>query len=153
MTTKQWQLNEEALIAFASQLASILRNKSAVIYLSGDLGAGKTTFARGFLRGLGFTGKVKSPTYTLVEPYEIEGQKIFHFDLYRIVHADELEEMGIRDYFRTPALSLIEWPEKGMGFLPMPDLECQLVQSGANRELTVTPGTALGLEALEKVVA
>ena len=117
--------NEEAQLKLA---ASIARHTKAgcVIFLEGDLGAGKTTFVRGFLQSLGFTGNVKSPTYTLVEPYLINGQQIYHFDLYRLGEPDELEYAGGRDYFDEQSICLIEWPEKAAGYLPVADVLCQL---------------------------
>ena len=92
------------------------------IYLEGDLGAGKTTLARGILRACGFQGKVKSPTYTLVESYSTAAGEIFHFDLYRLESAEELANIGFRDYFAESSLLLLEWPEKAKAILPPADL-------------------------------
>ncbi len=117
--------NEEEQLKLAGAIATKIP-PGTIIFLQGDLGTGKTTFVRGFLRKLGFTGNVKSPTYTLVEPYQINDQMIYHFDLYRLATADELEYAGARDYFDQQAICLIEWPEKAQGYLPDADLVCQL---------------------------
>jgi len=118
------------------------------IALSGELGAGKTTFARGFLRALGHRGSVKSPTYTIVEPYEGLGDlgdiKLFHFDLYRIGNIEELELMGIRDYFTEEAIILIEWPERGAKVLPEADLACYIEHHGEGRLFTFKASTERG---------
>ncbi len=96
------------------------------IYLKGELGAGKTTLTRGLMRGYGYSGAVKSPTYTLVEPYEFEEYNIYHFDLYRLVDPEEVEFLGVSDYFNDSNLCLLEWPENGKSAIPEPDLEIEL---------------------------
>jgi tRNA threonylcarbamoyladenosine biosynthesis protein TsaE len=108
-----------------------------LIFLQGDLGAGKTTMVRGFLRAAGYNGTVKSPTYTLVEEYVIGGRKIFHFDLYRVVDPEELEWIGIRDYFDQDSVCFIEWPDKGKGFLPEPDIIITLKPQGLARSVNI----------------
>ncbi len=133
--------NEEATIALAERLAPLI-SQLGIVYLQGDLGAGKTTFVRALLRALGHEGKVKSPTYTLVEPYEIGGRPVFHFDLYRLADPEELEYLGFEDYLGSGALCLIEWPARGEGMLPPPDLDISLHHDGAGRyaELTLADG-------------
>lgn len=104
-----------------------------VVYLYGELGAGKTTLVRGYLRAAGYSGTVKSPTYNLVEEYAIAGKKIVHFDFYRITDPEELEWIGINDYFNQDSVCFIEWPDKGKGFLPEPDTVISLAVQGSGR--------------------
>lgn len=140
---KVYLADETDLLDLAAKIAKVIPN-GVIIYLSGQLGAGKTTFARGFLRGLGYSGKVKSPTYTLVEPYEIHHQIIYHFDLYRLTTTQELEAFGIRDYFSPEAICLVEWPEKGADLLPKPDIECHLQFNKEGRDISITSYTVVG---------
>ncbi len=116
----------------------------AMVYLRGDLGAGKTTWVRGFAQALGHQGVVKSPTYTLVEPYELGNIQLFHFDLYRLHDPQELEYMGARDLFGAQAVCLIEWPERGGGELPDADLVVQLRVTGAHRQVFLSSLTSIG---------
>ncbi len=126
-----------------------------VFFLQGTLGAGKTTFSRGVIRGLGHTGAVKSPTYTLVEPYDTLQIPVFHFDLYRLSDPEELEFMGFRDYLDQAALLLIEWPSRGRGFLSEPDLMINLnvddAVSPPGRAATFEAKTTKGQLFLEKL--
>lgn len=139
---------EEDMHALAAKLAAAIPKEGAIIYLYGSLGAGKTTFARGFLRRLGYTEKVKSPTYTLVEPYDVGNRKIYHFDLYRLKDPTELEAIGIQDYMMPGAICLIEWPEKGAPCLPPADITCSITFSGAGRVVQLEALSRKGEEIL-----
>jgi tRNA threonylcarbamoyladenosine biosynthesis protein TsaE len=118
----------------------------AVLFLEGELGAGKTTLARGFLQALGVRGLVRSPTYTLVELYAVAGLTAVHADLYRLRDPEELEGLGLREWAGPDYLWLIEWPERGAGFLPAPDLKVTLAVQPAAHRIEVTPASALGAE-------
>ena len=140
---QQTLATEADTIAFGSALAPLLQ-PGMVIYLRGDLGAGKTTLVRGLLRALGVTERVKSPTYTLVEPYVISKLYLYHFDFYRFSCSDEWVEAGFREYFNRDAVCLVEWPEKAGGQLPAPDLGIVMEVDGNGRRITVSADTEAG---------
>ena len=123
----------------------------AVVYLIGDLGAGKTTLVRGFIHALGYRGKVRSPTYTLVEPYACERCPVFHLDLYRLADAEELEWLGLRDMLAEPALLMVEWPERGNGVLPPADLSVYIEYSGDGREVRLVPASDAGKQLIKEL--
>ncbi len=127
MTIKKIHIpNEKEMMQLGGRIADQFPQGGTVL-LNGDLGAGKTTLVRGLLRHLGFEGIVKSPTYTLVEPYQLDGRMIYHFDLYRLGDPEELEYIGGRDYWNSDALCLIEWPEQAADFLPKADLDLNII--------------------------
>jgi len=163
--------DEEATVKAGATLAQVLMHDIAsagiTLFLDGQLGAGKTTFSRGLLHALGHKGPVKSPTYTLVEPYEQLALPVYHFDLYRLGDPEELDYMGIRDYFAPGNLCIVEWPERGAGYLPTPDMSASLSplklkgavddenaepsQALFGRELVVCSHTATGHQLLVKL--
>ncbi|MGH6637842.1 MAG: tRNA (adenosine(37)-N6)-threonylcarbamoyltransferase complex ATPase subunit type 1 TsaE [Polaromonas sp.] len=145
-----WQ-NQAATEAFAQALARQPAIGRLLIELQGDLGAGKTTFVRHLLRALGVEGRIKSPTYAVVEPYTLaaSGLNIWHFDFYRFNDPREWEEAGFRDIFAGPGLKLVEWPEKAGPHLPRPDLLLHIdVLANDARAITLTAHTATGAELL-----
>ena len=149
MTVKiQDAAGEDAMVALGAALAKAFAD-GGVIYLQGDLGAGKTTLSRGIIRGCGHQGAVKSPTYTLVEPYELPAVTIYHFDLYRLADPEELEYMGIREYFEPGNLCLIEWPDRGAGVIPDPDVKLAITHQGEGRRITMEACTDYGKKSLD----
>lgn len=136
----------QALDAQAKDVQGVRPVKAATVFLQGDLGMGKTTFTRGVMNHFGHKGATKSPTYTLVEPYQFGQQKIHHFDLYRLGHAEELDYIGIRDYFDGQAINLIEWPDKGLGYLPLADLVITILPLDRGRNLCFVSQSSMGDE-------
>jgi tRNA threonylcarbamoyladenosine biosynthesis protein TsaE len=160
-------IGEEKMMAFAGQCAAIFATAAidgGLIFLEGDLGAGKTTFSRGLMRGFGYAGPVKSPTYTLVETYDVIATQqaikgivekkpltVCHFDLYRVADPEELEFMGMRDYLEGPHLCLMEWADKGLGFLPNADLVLSIADIKDGRQLIWQASTEQGLAWCEQL--
>ncbi len=146
--------------ALGARLAAALPGSGGVVFLSGDLGAGKTTLVRGSLRAFGYRGAVKSPTFTLVEPYELKepggdgrSRAVNHFDLYRLSGVADLEGLGFRDYLDEAALTLIEWPERGAQALVAPDLEVLIEIAGTARVVLIRARTSWGQATLFRLVA
>lgn len=135
--------DEAAMVEFGGKLGQLAEG-GEIIFLEGDLGMGKTTLSRGMLRGFGHQGSVKSPTYTLVEPYEVGERIIYHFDLYRLGDPEELEYLGIRDYFSDQAVCLIEWPDRGEGVLPESDLLLTIALQDRGRQVCWQVNTEKG---------
>lgn len=141
---------EEATIELGKILARCLNGRGR-IYLRGELGAGKTTLCRGIIRAMGHVGAVKSPTFTLVEPYSLPGGQVYHFDLYRLNDPDELEYIGIDDYFDVKALCLVEWPDRAAGTLPSSDLDIELLIEGRQRTAVLGARSEFGNKVLELI--
>lgn len=142
--------DEAATLALGKALAGVL-HPGLVIHLCGELGSGKTTLVRGVLLGLGFSGKVKSPSYTLVELYAISNLDCYHFDFYRFGQPEEFLDAGLVEYFRPTALCLVEWPEKAGNYCPAPDLRLTLAVAEDGRDarlVAITPGGAACLSNL-----
>ena len=161
-------VDEAATLQFANVLAKVIQ-PNLTIYLHGDLGAGKTTLVRGLLHALGYIGKVKSPTYTLVESYDIKSKSeskldqpalnLYHFDLYRFNDDEEWESAGFRDYFNAQSVCLIEWPEKAQNVLPIPDLNITFAikdfgsSNELGRNISITAHSTLGQQCLQAISA
>jgi len=141
---------EADTLALGAAVAAGLR-PGMVIYLRGGLGAGKTTLARGILHALGVTERIKSPTYTLVEPYNISSLYLYHFDFYRLRHPDEWVDAGFRDYFSSGAVCLVEWPDKAGAQLPAADMTIDLATAGDARKATLSADTEAGINCLRRL--
>lgn len=141
---------ETDTLALGAELASVIR-PGMTVYLSGDLGAGKTTLVRGLLRGLGYRGKVKSPTFTLVEVYEISRLYLYHFDFYRFNDPRELGEAGFREYFNSASVCLVEWPEKAAAGLPAADVKILMQIEGSGRRVEIFAETEAGRLCIERL--
>jgi tRNA threonylcarbamoyladenosine biosynthesis protein TsaE len=137
--------------ALGARLCSALGD-GGVIHLNGDLGAGKTTLVRGFLRSLGHRGAVKSPTYTLIEPYRVAGRSIYHLDLYRLADPEELDYLGIRDLLDAHSVLLVEWPERGAGALPPADIRVDIAYLSNGRRLRLTAQSERGRLSLNRFI-
>ena len=151
--TTTWR-SEDDTAAWAQRLAAQPALTNAFITLHGDLGAGKTTLVRHLLRALGVTGRIKSPTYAVVEPHQAPGLAIWHFDFYRFSDPREWEDAGFRDIFASPGLKLAEWPDKAAAMLPTPDLVLRLdVNADDTRTVHLHAGTAAGQALLAGIKA
>lgn len=143
------------MCAFGKQLINAIcrlpSQQNVTLYLNGDLGAGKTTLSRGMIQGLGYSGNVKSPTYTLVEEYAIGEKIIYHFDLYRLADPEELEFMGIRDYFADNTICLIEWAEKGADLLSSPDLLVNIGYAENARNIELVAQSTMGQQIIQQL--
>ena len=140
----------DATVALGKQLAALI-SAPCVVYLIGDLGAGNTTFSRGLIQGFGYAGNVKSPTYTLVEPYELADVSIYHFDLYRLADPQELEFIGIEEYFIQSSICLVEWPDKGQGWLASADIQINIEHKNEQRSAEIVGLTAIGQKIVEQL--
>ena len=140
--------DEAATLALGAEIAAAL-HPGLIVFLRGNLGAGKTTLARGILRGLGYQGKVKSPTYNLIELYKISRLYFYHFDFYRFNDPIEWEDAGFREYFNAESICLVEWPEKARGLLPTADLEILLGITETGRNVEIQAGTEAGRQCLK----
>lgn len=143
--------DEAATCAFGARLAQVIA-PGLSLYLHGDLGSGKTTLARGLLRGLGYTGRVKSPSYTLVELYPVSRLNLYHFDFYRFQDPREWRDAGFSEYFNDASVCLVEWPEKAAGLLPVADLDLTLEFAADGRDLSIHAGTESGQACLNRLL-
>ncbi|BCB25873.1 tRNA (adenosine(37)-N6)-threonylcarbamoyltransferase complex ATPase subunit type 1 TsaE [Sulfurimicrobium lacus] len=150
MKVARYLADENSTARLGFELAMVL-HPGLVFYLVGDLGAGKTTLVRSVLRGLGFQGKVKSPTYALVESYVVSSLNLYHFDLYRFADPEEWESSGFREYFNPHTVSFVEWPEKAVGFLPPADVIIHLGIRDFGREAELEAVSEAGRQCLNRL--
>ena len=150
LSTTRFLPAEADTLALGAEIAPCLKG-GMVVYLRGELGAGKTTLARGILRALGHTGRVKSPSYALVEPYTISRLYLYHFDFYRFTKPTELEEAGFREYFNSDSVCLVEWPEKAAGIVPPADIRITITAQGSGRQLEIDADTEAGRRCLKRL--
>jgi tRNA threonylcarbamoyladenosine biosynthesis protein TsaE len=144
--SRSFRINSEPeMIAFGVKCAQCI-SPGQVIFLDGDLGTGKTTLAKGLMAGWSYTGRVTSPTFTLLESYDLSRMNVHHFDLYRMESADELEMIGARELFNSASICLIEWPDKAAGFLPVPDVVFTIEHCAHGRHIKIDGKTKAQLE-------
>jgi len=141
--------NELDTVELGQRIAAII-TPPLILNLLGELGAGKTTLSRGLIQAFGHKGTVKSPTYALVEPYELVGIDLYHFDLYRLSDPEELEFMGFRDYFTEKSICIVEWPDRGHGLIPEADISCHIKYVDKSREVEIISGSEKGQFLLSK---
>ena len=149
MSKVRYCADEAQQMALGAELSRSI-DAPCILFLEGDLGAGKTTLVRGFLRARGYMGPVRSPTYTLVEPYPLGDETVYHLDLYRLADAEELEYLGLRDMLQSRNILLIEWPERGHGRLPKPDLELHIQHQQDGRKITLQANTSAGERVIQE---
>jgi len=145
--------SEQAMVELGGRVAVAINKVDSplLILLNGDLGAGKTTISRGILQGLGHSGAVKSPTYTLVEPYDLDIGKVFHFDLYRVMDPEELEHIGFTDYLSEGKLCMIEWPDNGGSNIPKPDIVIDISALECGRHVAIEGLSELGKQCMSQL--
>ena len=146
--------SEEDFKQFAARNAACFvssEKTGCMVYLQGNLGAGKTTFVRSLLQSIGYLGKVKSPTYTLIEPYEVNGISIVHMDLYRMAGPEELEWLGLRDLLTDQTICFVEWPEMGRGFLPDADILIEILHEEDARQLKLVANSPVGKKIVKNI--
>ena len=142
--------DEAAMLALGGQLAKACHNPT-VLYLYGPLGAGKTTLVRGFMRGIGYGATVKSPTYTLIEQYDTASWRLYHLDLYRIRDTEELGYLGLREMQDRKSIIMVEWPERGEGFLPSADVAVKIDYDHEGRQVSLDALTAMGKKMMDEL--
>jgi tRNA threonylcarbamoyladenosine biosynthesis protein TsaE len=148
-TREAWLADPAATEALGRQLAPCLK-AGMLVALKGDLGSGKTTLVRSILQALGVEGRIKSPTYPLLETYAVSSLYLYHFDFYRIASASELEDAGFRECFDGHGLCLVEWPERAGSWLPAADVTIELRAMDNGRQVTLTAGSTMGQECLDR---